>query len=449
MFLTLFYFILALLLLITIHEYGHFLVAQLCGVKVLRFSFGFGKVLLRWHDKHGTEYAISALPLGGYVKMLDESEGKVAANERHLAFNNQSVYARMAIVLAGPLFNFIFAWIAFWLVLVLGTLSLAPIIEGVTPHSIAERAGFAAKQKIVAFNQTPINSWQDFEYTLASQIGNHEPLSFRVKSLVDNQEKTVLLRLKSWEPDAQQDLLTHLGLIPFIPTIPPVIGTVIQNSIADKAGFLPHDRIQSMNGKPVNGWRYFVEFIKHHPETRLTLKIKRNHHSEIIQVTTGSQEIDGQKEGYLGLGVEPVKWPTQWVHFKQQNPLQAAITAFQQTIDLTSATFIMFTRLLTGQVDLKNLSGPIGIAQGAGNSARAGLTSYLSFLGFISVSLAVLNLLPIPMLDGGHFVYHFVEWIRRKPLSERSKTIGFYLGFTLIVMLMFIAIFNDFSRILR
>ncbi|OGV51874.1 MAG: RIP metalloprotease RseP [Legionellales bacterium RIFCSPHIGHO2_12_FULL_42_9] len=449
MLLTLFYFFLALFLLVTIHEYGHFLVARLCGVKVLRFSFGFGKALFRWHDKRGTEYVFSALPLGGYVKMLDEGEGSVALDERHLAFNNKSVYARIAIVLAGPLFNFIFAFVAFWLVLVIGVLSLAPIIDAVRPNSIAERAGLSAKQEIVAFNQQPINSWHDFQYELIPKLGSHETILIRVKSILNNQQKTISLPLKNWQPDLQENPLLSLGIIPFIPMIPPIVGDVMKDSVAKQAGFLTHDVIVAANGEPIHNWLNFVHLVKKSPSAKLVIKIKRKSHFKTITLTTASQQIDGKTEGYIGLRAQQIQFPKKWLHFDRQSPIKAAGTALRQTVKLTSATFVMIGRLLTGQLGLTNLSGPIGIAQGAGNSARAGLTTYLSFLGFISVSLGVLNLLPIPILDGGHFVYHLIELIRRRPLSEKSKAMGFSMGFIFIVMLMIMVVFNDFSRLLR
>ena len=449
MLLTLFYFFLALFLLVTIHEYGHFLVARLCGVKVLRFSFGFGKPLARWHDKKGTEYVFSILPLGGYIKMLDEAEGVVAEKDRHLAFNNKSVYARMAIVLAGPLFNLMFALLAFWLALMIGTLSLAPIIDKVIPHSLADQAGFSAKEEIITLNQQPITSWHDFQYQLIPKLGSSETVHIRVKSILNHQQKTLALPLQNWQPTQQDDpLISSLGLVPFIPNIPPIVGKVMEDSVAKRAGFLIHDRIISVNEKPMSSWLNFVHFVKEHPETKLIINLKRDNQFKTLILTTTSQKIDGKLEGYIGLRVQPIQFPQKWLRFDRQGPLKAAVTALRQTIDLTQATIMMVVRLLTGQLGFTSLSGPIGIAQGAGNSARAGLTSYLSFLAFISISLGVINLLPIPILDGGHFIYHLIELICRRPLSEKSKIKGFYIGFILIVMLLFIAVFNDFSRLL-
>ncbi len=449
MLVTFVYFFIALFLLVTIHEFGHFLTARLCNVKVLRFSFGFGKTLFRWHDKHGTEYVFSILPLGGYVKMLDETEGEVVEEERPLAYNNKSVYARMAIVLAGPLFNFIFAFVAFWLVLVIGVLSLAPVIDGVIPNSIAERAGLSAKQEIIAFNQHAINNWHDFQYELIPKLGSNETIHLRVKSAQDNQQKIISLPLKNWHPEMTNDPLTTLGIIPFIPIIPPIVGEIMQDSVAKHAGFLTGDLIISVNGKPINDWLKLVHFVRRHPNSELMFKVKRKNHVKTITLTAASQEIDGKTEGYIGLHAQQTQFPKKWLRFDRQNPLKAASSALHQTVSLTSATLMMIGHLITGQIGLTNLSGPIGIAQGAGSSGRNGLTSYLSFLGFISISLGVLNLLPIPVLDGGHFIYYLIEMLRRRPLSEKSKAVGFYIGFILIVMLMLTAVFNDFSRLLR
>lgn len=449
MILTLFYFFIALMLLITVHEYGHFLVARLCGVKVLRFSFGFGKVLFRCYDKKGTEYAISALPFGGYVKMLDESEGEVNPEERHLAFNNKSVYARIAIVLAGPLFNFIFAFAVFWLVLVLGIYSLAPIIANITPHSIAEQAGFAAQQEILTVNQQPIHNWHDFQYVLAPKLGTSEIVTVEVKSLIDDQKKIIDLPIKNWQ--SQSDIngpLTSLGITPLIPTLPPVIGKVMKHSVAARAGFHSNDKIETIDGKPMNDWFAVVEYVQQHPNTKLSIQIQRHHHAKTITVTTSSHKVDGKTVGYLGLHVQKVNWPPHLIRLQKQNPLMAINTAFNQTMNMTVTTFVMFGRLLTGHLGLKHLSGPVGIAKIAGNSGRNGLTSYLTFLGFISISLGALNLLPIPILDGGHFIYYLIELICRRPLPDKIKQLGFYIGFILIFLLMFLAIFNDFSRLL-
>jgi len=448
MLLTLLYFLLALLLLVTVHEYGHFQVARWCGVKVLRFSFGFGKVIARWHDKKGTEYAWSLFPLGGYVKMLDESEGEVDEKEKHLAFNNQSVLVRVAIVLAGPLFNFIFAFIALWLVLVIGMHSLAPMIESVKPNSLAARAGLTPNQEIIALNDIKINSWRDFQYAMMPLVGSDETVHLTVKSLVDGHQTQLALPLAHWQlDDKQPDPLKSLGIEPFIPNIPPVVGEVVANTPAAKAGLEINDTIISVDGKPFDDWIFLVDYIREHPDIQITLVIKRQGLLQTLKVLTGSQKNEGKIEGFLGVRSKKVDWPAHWLRLERQGPIMAMGTALRQTIQLTRTTFILMGRLVTGKLGLKSISGPVGIAQGAGDSGRGGLVSYLFFLALVSISLGALNLLPIPMLDGGHLLYYAFEIIRRKPLSEGVKSVGLYIGLGLVVALMLVALTNDISRL--
>ncbi|CAM2741212.1 membrane-associated Zn-dependent protease EcfE [Legionella steigerwaltii] len=445
---TLLYFLLALVLLVTVHEYGHFQVARWCGVKVLRFSFGFGPILAHWRDKKGTEYAWSLFPLGGYVKMLDESEGEVDEKERHLAFNNQSLWKRAAIVLAGPFFNFIFAFAALWLVLVIGMQSLAPMIESVKPNSIAAQAGLNGKEEIVALNNTKINSWRDFQYALMPLVGSHETIRLTVKSLANGHERQVFLPLTNWQLDNKKpDPLDSLGIQPFIPSIPPIVGEVVPNSPAAKAGLEEGDKILSVDGKPFDDWLFLVDYVQTRPDKQLTLSIKRKGSIQNVVVQTGSQENKGKIEGFLGVRSQKVKWPAHWLRLERQDPLSAVDTALKQTVQLTGTTFTLMGRLVTGKLGLNSISGPVGIAQGAGDSGRSGLTSYLFFLALVSISLGALNLLPIPMLDGGHLLYYFLEAIRRKPISDGLKSAGAYLGLLLLAALMFIALTNDLSRL--
>ncbi len=445
---TLFYFILALLLLVIVHEYGHFLVARLCGVKVLRFSFGFGKVLASWRGKHGTEYALSLFPLGGYVKMLDEAEGDVPESERHLAFNNQSIWARIAIVLAGPLFNFLFAFVALWLVLVIGVKSLAPMISDVKPGSIAAESGLVAGQEILSLDGRKITSWRDFQYALMPLLGTTDPVDITVKSRTNSQEKTLTLPLTHWQLDVKNpNVLDSLGIVPFIPTIPPVVGDVIEKSPAFAAGMQAGDVITSVNGRRVADWLVLVEFVKQRPNQRIVLDFTRQGKHEALELRTASAMNNGREEGYLGVRSQRVDWPANWLRLQRETPVDAISTAYQQTVSLTGATFSLIGRLFMGKLPIQSISGPVGIAEGAGESARNGLPYYLTFLALVSISLGVLNLLPIPMLDGGHLLYYLIELIRRRPLSDKFKSTGVYLGLLLLVTLMIIAFSNDLARL--
>lgn len=449
MLLTLIYFIVALLLLVLVHEYGHFIVARCCGVKVLRFSFGFGKVLARWRGKHGTEYAWSLFPLGGYVKMLDESEGEVAEDERHLAFNNKPLWARVAIVLAGPLFNFLFAFAALWLVLILGVYSLAPMIDRVKAGSPAALAGLQANEEILSLNDKPIHSWRDFQYAMLSYVGSDDSLKLLVKSRNDKRVQQRQLSLANWKLDAKKpDVLDSLGITPFIPTVPPIVGTVMADSPAMAAGIQVNDRIVQLNGEAVTDWMTVVNYVQQHPDTRLNLIIVRNNQRQTVVVTSGKKDVNGQQQGFLGLMSKKPDWPDAWLRYDHESAWPAAKTALAQMVNLSGATFALLGRFATGRLALDNLSGPVGIAQGAGDSGRGGLASYLSFLAIVSISLGVLNLLPIPMLDGGHLLYYLIEFVRRKPLSDASKTLGMYLGLFFLLALMVLALRNDLYRLL-
>lgn len=447
MLLTLLYFLIALVLLITIHEYGHFIVARLCGVKVLRFSLGFGKVLARWSDKSGTEYALSLVPLGGYVKMLDENEAQVAPADKARAFNNQPIWIRILIVLAGPIFNFLFAFVALWLVLVIGMYSLAPIIAQVDANSIAAKAGLQAKDEIITLDNRPIASWHDFQYAFMPLIGSGAEVPMQVKS-PEGTKKNHTLSLKYWQLDPQKpDLLASLGITPFIPAVPPVIGEVVPDSPAAKAGLKTGDKIRQYNNIILKDWLTLVDYVKRHPDATLTLEVERGGTIMTLQVSIGSQDVNGRKEGFLGMRSQKIEWPDRWLRYQHQQPFVALGSAAAQTVHITGSTFALIGRFISGKLSLQSLSGPVGIAQGAGESGRSGFVYYLSFLALISISLGVLNLLPIPMLDGGHLLFLLLEWIKGKPLAESTQSIGLYFGMLVLAALMFLAFANDISRL--
>lgn len=449
MLLTTVYFLLALFILVLVHEYGHFQVARWCGVKVLRFSFGFGKVLGQWRDKKGTQYVWSLFPLGGYVKMFGESNESISEKEKHMAFNNQSIWVRGAIVLAGPLFNFIFAFIALWLVSVLGMNSLVPIVQSVRPSSIAAKAGVLANQELIGFNDIKINSWKGFQYAIMPFIGSQESVILRFKSIQDGHQSQLSLPLADLKlNDKDPDPVRSLGIEPFIPKIPPVVGVVIPNSPAAKTDLQPNDRILRVNGIAIADWIFFVDYVRSHPDASLHVTIHRDGQEQTILLQSGHQVTQGKRVGYIGLHSQKVNWPSQWLRVEREGPVQSIHIALKQTWELSRATFILMGRLITGKLSLKSISGPLGIAEGAGQSGRNGLKAYLFFLALISISLGAINLLPIPLLDGGHLLYYAVEMISGKPLSDSTKSMGAYFGVVLLAALMFVAFANDISRLI-
>ena len=447
---TIFYFLIALFLLVIIHEFGHFIVARYCGVKVLRFSFGFGKVLASWRDKRGTEFAYSLLPLGGYVKMLDESEGPVIESEKHLAFNNQSLRKRAAIVAAGPLFNFIFAFFVLWLVLVIGTQSLDPIIENVKTGSISASAGLLANQEIMSVNGIKTKSWHDVQYAMMSLIETTEPMILGLKSLTDAKSSSVSLTLTNWQVDSKRpDLLGSLGIEPFVPRVPMIVGDVMPDSPAALADIRPSDLVRSVDGQTLKDWLALVNFVKQRPNQRIVFTITRQGKNSDVSVLVGSKNSHGKAEGYLGVRSKPIKWPPYWLRTQKESPINAVVIASGQTIKLIGDTFSIFGRLAQGKLSFHALSGPVGIAQAAGESARIGLTDYLSFLALLSISLGVLNLLPIPLLDGGYLFYCLIELVIRRPVSEKIKSTGAFFGFFCMIALMVVALSNDIDRLIN
>jgi regulator of sigma E protease len=326
---------------------------------------------------------------------------------------------------------------------------LAPIIDEVMPTSIAERSGLKAQEEIVAFAGKPIASWRDFQYALMPFLGSNEIVPMTVKLPKTASQKQVHLSLEHWTLDTESpDVLKSLGIKPFIPTVPPVIGEVVRPSPAYSSGLQQQDVIMTMNHQPLSDWLVLVEFVKQHPKTVLKLRIRRQGQLHDVVVRIGEIEQEGSKQGFLGLRSQTAKWPEHWLRIQRLSPIQAARTAFTETVDLTVATFKLIGRFVTGKLSVKSISGPVGIAQGAGDSARNGLAHYLAFLALISISLGVLNVLPIPMLDGGHLLYYLIEWISRRPLSEGAKARGMYFGMVLLVVLMLIALGNDVSRLL-
>ncbi|WP_304639368.1 sigma E protease regulator RseP [Pseudomonas sp.] len=440
--------VVALGLLVTIHEYGHFWVARRCGVKVLRFSVGFGSPLVRWHDRHGTEFVIAAIPLGGYVKMLDEREGEVAAEDLDRAFNRKDVKKRIAIVAAGPAANFLLAIVAFWLIAVFGITTIAPVLGPVQPDSVAERAGLVPGLEVVQVDGVDTRSWHEVNLQLIRRLGESGQLEILARE-GQSAPRAYTLELRDWLRGADQpDPIAALGLTSWQPQVEPRIGQLSADGAAAVAGLQENDLITEINQQPVNDWvGQVVPMIQASPGEPLVLGIEREGRRLSVTVVPNSREQDGRAVGFIGAGVAAFEWPDHMIRTIEYNPLVAIPVAMRQTWNMTALTLESLKKMITGLVSAKNLSGPITIAKVAGASAKSGPESFLSFIAYLSISLGVLNLLPIPVLDGGHLVYYVAEWVRGKPLSERIQAWGLQIGLTLIVGVMVFAIYNDISRL--
>lgn len=440
-------FILALGILVAIHEYGHFWVARKMGVKVLRFSIGFGKPLLKWHDKYNTEYVIAAIPLGGYVKMLDERVDDVPANQRHLSFNAKSVHARIAIVAAGPMANFLFAIFALAVMYMVGVQSVKPVVGSITEGSRAEQAGIMPSQHIIKIGDDDITTWQDATFALMSNLGEESvEVIVRDKNL---QPRVKTLNLEGWKLD-QQDVppLSSLGIVPFRPQATLTIAAVTKDSAAEHANLQVNDTILAVNGETISNWQQLVNLITQSANKSLQFSVKRQDTIKAITVTPkGRIDNNGIEQGFLGVAPVVQQWPDGYVETRHYGPLDSIVRGTKETWRLITLSFDMIGNLITGQVSVKNLSGPVGIAVGAGTSVSYGLVAFLSFLALISVNLGVFNLLPLPVLDGGHLMYYIIELFRKKPVSEKTQEFGFKVGALLLIFLTCFALFNDVSRL--
>nr|WP_300312061.1 sigma E protease regulator RseP [Halomonas sp.] len=436
-------------LLITFHEFGHFWVARRCGVKVLRFSVGFGKPLWSRYDRHGTEFAIAAIPLGGYVKMLDEREGNVDPSERGQAFNNKSVWARIAIVAAGPIANFLLALVAYWALFVAGTTTVAPVVGEVTPDSPAAQAGLEHGQEITAIQGAEVRSWDEVNLKLVSMIGLSGNLDVTALDVSGSTPRHYSLGVSRWlVGEDPPDPLGSLGIEPWRPEMPAVIGQLVAGEPAEQAGLQSGDRVISVDGEPIADWLALVDVVRAHGGKPMKVEVEREGERLPLSLTPKVQEQeDGSQHGYIGAGVAPVEWPEKWLREIRYGPIGAVGEAFSKTGEMTLLTFDAVRKMLVGMISPSNLSGPITIARIAGDTARSGLESFVSFMAYLSISLGVLNLLPIPVLDGGHLLYYFIEAVRGRPVSERAQAIGLRIGVALVGTLMVMALYFDLMRL--
>ena len=444
-------FLIAILVLVTIHEFGHFWVARKLGVKVLRFCIGFGRPLLTWRRRNDdTEYVLAALPLGGYVKMLDEREEPVEPAERHLAFNNQKLWKRSAVVVAGPLANFLFALLAYWCILVVGESGLRPEVGTVSPDSIAAEAQFEPGDLVQSVDGRETPLWGSVWFALLSASLDADDVDVRVVT-ADGQEAVRIIpgeRLGTLDPG--RGFLGILGLQSASPDIPPVIGELVAEQPAVRAGLLTGDRVLAIDGIGVETWLDLVQAVRDAPDTELRLDVERAGRVVDIRLTPLSIESDdGRRIGRIGAGpdvpddlFEPYELTVRY------GPIDAFSEASRRVADLSVLTLRIIGRMLIGAASVENLSSPIGIADAAGKTASFGIEPFVKFLALLSVSLGLLNLLPIPVLDGGHLLYFAIEAVAGKPLSEDAQALGQRIGLALILSLMTLAFYVDIARLL-
>ncbi len=439
-------FIVALGVLITVHEFGHFWVARRCGVKVERFSIGFGKALWRRSDRQGTEYVIALIPLGGYVKMLDERVESVPAELRHQAFNNKTVLQRASIIAAGPIANFIFAVFAYWVVFIHGVPGVRPVVGEILNGSVAAEAQITSGMELKAVDGIETPDWDAVRMALIGKIGDSSTtLTVSQFGEKATQQKQVDLREWQFEPD-KQDPVVALGIRPRGPQIETTLAEVQANSPASAAGLQAGDRIVKVDGQPLSQWQAFAAQVRDNPRKNMALDVERN--GELVALTLTPEAKPGNEaEGFAGVIPRVIPLPDEYKTVRQYGPFAAIGEASVKTWQLMKLTVSMLGKLITGDVKLNNLSGPISIAQGAGLSAEYGVIYYLMFLALISVNLGIINLFPLPVLDGGHLLFLAIEKIKGGPVSERVQDFSYRIGSILLVLLMGLALFNDFSRL--
>ena len=450
-FFSVFGFVLAIGILVTVHEFGHFWVARSLGVKVLRFSIGFGRALWSRTARDGTEYVVAALPFGGYVKMLDETEDEeVPEEEAHRAFNRQPTWKRVAVVVAGPLFNFLFAFVAYWFVFMAGINGVKPVVGAVVDGSLAQQGGFQVGDQILEINGKQTRTWSEHRLYLFNQaLARHRvPVQVRTKDGDVAMRELYLDKVPLSKLDAGL-LENGIGLYGYMPEIPPVVGSVQTGSPAEQAGLQVGDRVVSVGDARTKDWRDLVEAVRPLAGQSTVLGIERAGREMTMTLRPEAVQSQGKTIGRIGISPKPVTIPDKYRVHLTYGPLESAVQSAGNVWVMSVLTVKMLEKIVTLQVSAKNISGPLTIAQFAGDSVQIGWDSFLMFLAIVSISLGVLNLLPIPVLDGGHLLYYAAEAVTGGPLSKQVMVWGQQIGLAMLFALMSLAFYNDIVRLLQ
>ena len=448
---TIFHFIVAIGLLVAIHEFGHFWVARKMGVKVIRFSIGFGKSIYSYKKTpESTEYVLAAIPLGGYVKMVDEREGNVKEEDLPYAFNRQPLLARIAIVAAGPIFNLLLAFFLFWAVFLMGETGMRPIVGEIAEDTLFSEAGFKEGEEILTVNGANVPTLSEaMNLLFSSAMNGDQEINITVKD--DTNAKLIrTIKLLGEENFSPEDLYKKMGLRPWSPELEPIIGKVLNNSSAELAGLLENDLVLSADGERMENWEQWVKFVRSRPESSIKLMIERNGVHIPIVIVPKRIKNEEQDFGRIGAGVAIPDGliDSLRVHYSLSFG-DACIAALEKTWFFSTNTLQMMGRMLMGKASVENLSGPISIAQFAGQSAEMGLVSFFKFLALVSISLGVLNLLPVPILDGGHLMFFFIEAIKGSPVPEKIQIAFQNMGMFLLMTLMLFVVFLDIERLFQ
>ncbi len=447
-------FIVAIAILVGIHEFGHFWVARILGIKIIRFAIGFGKPIWTYksNDRDKTEYVLAAIPLGGYVKMLDEREGDVGEDEKHRAFNRQPIWKRFLVVLAGPMFNFFFAIAAFAVIQMMGINSMRPYVGDIQPNSAAVQSGFESKDEIIAINDVKLESVRQVRLTLLNEYLIDPKLTIHVKTESGSQvQRTLDLSDVALLAD-EGDYFARTGINFWQPPHTVHIHAVMDDSAAKEAGLLANDQIMSIDGSDVKDIKTFSNYVNAHAGKQVQLIVKRNGDTQTLSLTPRMTELEGETRGLIGVSLRPeyLDKDIDNLYFVRKAPFFESLSSgLVETWDMSIMTLKVMGRLVTGEASLKNISGPITIANYAGKSALVGFSAFLTLLAIVSLSLGVLNLLPIPMLDGGHLMYYVIELVKGSPVSERVEAIGMRIGMSLVGVLMVVAMYNDIGRLVN